>query len=253
MDLALIPPNSMHTWMLDGGVNLMLPWQFSQLTEASVHSMMADRYTILDNGAAEGPAISWNQLAILADKWHVNEVVLPDKLGDAEFTIEVARQAGPLTAPLRERGIKIMAVVQGQTLAEVMKCVYAYAGWEHIDVIALPRILNKNFMSTSRVRLAESLAEDPLLSHQTIHCLGAYYPFPTEIKSLAQLPNVRSMDTSMPFVYGYAERFVRNGYPRNKTLERPGDYFNVIFNKRQKEVSSVNVNVCLDWAKAPRS
>jgi hypothetical protein len=253
MDLAFIPPNSMHTWINDGTVNLLLPWQLRSLKADFIRSVVNERYTILDNGAAEGTAVSWNQLALLVQEWGLHEVVIPDRLGDCDWTIENARQAKQLVQPLREQGVKIAAVVQGQTLAEVMKCVYAFAGWDHIDVICLPRILNKQFMPSSRYRLAESLAKDELTRDIPIHCLGSYYPHPQEMRALKDLPNVRSMDTSLPFVYGFAERYVKYGYPRKMDLQRVEGYFEYKPTPRQKEVSSANVNQCLDWIQAPRS
>ncbi|MGW8180763.1 MAG: hypothetical protein ACWGQW_18685, partial [bacterium] len=158
-------------------------------------------YVILDNGAAEGQTMSWNQMFNLATSWPVNEVVLPDKLRNAEFSITNALSAKKLGRQLRDRGIKLMAVAQGETLAEVMKCIYAYAGMDYISVIGLPRVLNAQFRTTSRLRLAESLANDRDLHGFELHCLGSHYPFPKEVYELAQLPNVRSMDTSMPWVY----------------------------------------------------
>lgn len=208
-------------------------------------------YTILDNGAAEGTAYSWNALAVFTEQWDVDEVVLPDKLGDAEFSIANAIDAGKLAAPLINRDIQLMAVAQGRTMAEIMKCIYAYSMMEHISVIGLPRILNQSFQATSRLRLAEAMAKDPDLHHLEVHCLGAYYPFPKEVQELAQLPNVRSMDTSMPWVYGMAGLSLSNP-GKADSLKRVDNYFEAELTHGQRRKCEQNVDTILSWAKAPR-
>lgn len=231
----------------------MLPWQLKQLPEAFVRSTVKNEYTILDNGAAEGATVSWNQLAVLAEKYQVNEVVVPDRLGDCRFSISNAQEARVLGQPLRDRGVKLMAVVQGRTLGEVMKCAYAYAGMDWIDVIALPRVLNATFMPTSRLELAKSFAKDPILCKKPIHCLGAFYPYPQEVLQLAQIPLVRSMDTSMPWVYGIRHKRLQDRFFDRRKLRRPLNYFDYQLTQQQREVCEDNARTILRWAQTSSS
>lgn len=257
MLLGLIPPNCMHESILDGTINLLLPWQLRDLPTDFIQQALTS-YTILDNGAAEGSTAGLNELDSLLTKYfdpegagEIDELVLPDKLQDCEATRTFVLEAGslgPLMSWHNDAGVKFMAVAQGKDLAEVMSCVNLYQELDYVDVIGLPRCLNQQFTKQSRLRLSESLNDDPNYT-KPIHCLGSYYHFPREMQSLKWIPQVRSMDTSLPWVYGWQGRFV-DGMISSREIARPEDYFNVEYDSVQRRTSERNVNICLRWAKA---
>lgn len=251
MKLALIPPNTLKESILDGTINLLLPWQMKQFPADFVRTAL-ETYTILDNGAAEGALASLNELERLAWAWAPNELVIPDRFHDWEFTVSNAEEIvkGPFKEHL-ERGLKLMGVVQGNNLGEIMACVNAYMGMEHVHTIGLPRQMNFDFGQESRLRLVESLQKHGYVEGKEVHCLGSYYPWPREIRWLADFPIVRSMDTSLPWVFGWKGRYVNHMVPK-EGVARPENYFNSTYNNVQREASEHNVRCLLQWAKAPR-
>jgi len=253
MQLALIPPNSSHASILQGTINLMLPWQLVDLPLDFVQQALKT-YTILDNGAAEGQSIGLNQLHTLVRDWpEIDELVLPDKLTDCATTRDFVLQVGnlePLLELKEQNGVKFMAVAQGMTLAEVMSCINLYTELPYVDVIGLPRVMNILFGRQSRLRMCEALARNDTYP-KPIHCLGSLYQYPSEARNLKWLPNVRSMDTSLPCGYGIQERYITSIL--NKQIERPDNYFHYDLNKNQRYISDRNAGTLLRWAEAPAS
>jgi hypothetical protein len=248
MKLALIPPNCLHRDMARTDFHLILPWQTTELSADFIRSLSSD-YVVLDNGAAEGSTYGWNQLRNLAHRLLPQEIVLPDKLRDRFATFDNARQARVFLEGL-DFDVNLMAVCQGETLADIVFCANQYANIEGISVIGLPRVLNEQFGKESRVKFAESFASDSHVGHMPIHCLGASYFWPQEMKELAKLPNVRSMDTSMPYVFGYAGMSLEASVPKNG-IKRPDNYFGLDYPQNgNREVVEQNVRLCLQWAQA---
>lgn len=197
MKLALIPPNWMRSQMALTDLHLILPWQVEAEEDRDFIRRLPG-YKILDNGAAEGRLAPLNRLRNLASTGLFDEVVAPDELRNAQAAVEGARMMGH-----HDWGnLGIMAVAQGQTLSAVMQCIAAYTAMDHITCIGIPRVLNMQFGMAARLNLIEALGHDADFNKKPVHCLGAYYPWPEEIKHLKQLPLVRSMDSSVPYVYG---------------------------------------------------
>lgn len=248
MQLALIPPTSMLWQTESQSMHLLLPEVMSHPTMdafvARVHG-----YKILDNGAAEGATVSINRLHMLCALGMFNEVVAPDALGDAAFTLSSAQSMQHFKGLLPD--MNIMAVVQGHSLAEVMKCYTALYYMDWIDVIGLPRDLNVRFGRESRAQLASSLNNDPGFNKKPLHCLGSYYLWPEEIKYLREIPIVRSMDTSLPYVFGYHMLTFDDAVPPN--ISRPPNYFEWEPDDAQREVINQNVERYTKWAEAPSS
>jgi hypothetical protein len=119
VQLALIPPHSMRSQMAMGSLHLVLPWQATTDDQKSfVRSLPG--YKILDNGAAENQLAKAEQLSDLLDTDMFDEVVIPDKLTDMQWTIDTARIFKSFKSDFP--GINLLGVVQGETLAEVISC-----------------------------------------------------------------------------------------------------------------------------------
>jgi hypothetical protein len=118
-----------------------------------------------------------------------------------------------------------------------------------IDVIGLPRVLNEQFGRGSRLSFAEGFQNDKDFSAKPFHCLGAFYDDPDEIRRLAQIPCVRSMDSSLPFVLGlYGLRFT-DSLPQG--LRRQSDYFNIVADEEQREAIDDNIRTYINWSQTP--
>jgi hypothetical protein len=245
--LALIPPNSLREvpWTQMTDLELILPWQVGLTTG----DRLQPAYRILDNGAAEGDIAPLNKLANLCKEEHFDEVVAPDRLRDVDAAIEGARSMQHFKEQIGQ-DINIMAVVQGNNFAEVLKCYNAYTGFSWIDTIGVPRVLNEQFGMVSRLNLLQQISQQADNYPKPVHCLGAYYGFPEEIRYLADMDGiVRSMDSSLPFVLGcYGMNF---DYPPHMigALRRPTGYFDLTIDEAIMEVMEVNVRRYIHWSK----
>jgi hypothetical protein len=237
MKVALIPPNVIRLDYAQRKFHLIVPDSYSE--EVANYN----GYVILDNGAAEKNLKGLNWLDRACDTGLFNEVVSIDKLGDCEFSIEGAKSMELISNKYPD--MSIMGVVQGDSMAKVVKCLTAYQHMEHIDVIGLPRVLNEQFGPQSRLRLAEAIQNDPDFN-KPIHCLGAWYGFSEEIKYLSDIESVRSMDSSLPFVLGLQNLSFMDRLPSD--LKRPSMYFSSFPTATQRKVIDDNVRIYLNWA-----
>ncbi len=244
MQLALIPPNSQAQMMKQTGLHLLLPETVQSLGWGFVRSLPG--YRILDNGAAEGKTASLDELtALLMDGGCFDEVVAPDQLKDMEAAIQGAGSMAPLADAFPK--LSVMGVAQGENMAQVFNCIKAFAWMPWIKVIGLPRVLNEQFGMTARLGLAQAMAADEGMKHLQLHCLGASYWFAEEIRYLATLPNVRSMDSSLPFVLAWHN--LRLGDRVHVDIKRPTDYFSVT--QYANALLHYNINQYMRWAEAP--
>src|SRR4051812_20646349 len=129
MKLALIPPIDLLDRTCETQFQLMLPHLIYDERYAytyRAHCRDPRQYVILDNGEAEGETIPVWKLASIAMDFGVNEIVLPDTIGNmldtmekAEAFIDMATDGFDLvTRAFLEYRTKFMFVVQGQNLQE---------------------------------------------------------------------------------------------------------------------------------------
>jgi hypothetical protein len=242
MRLALIPPDSLMEMMHRTDIHLLLPEQLERLPEAFIRSLKG--YRILDNGAAESDLRPINQLLNLIDEFDFDELVLPDVLMGCDQTLQYARSYSGLKAT--RPYLKLMAVAQGMNFQELMKCITGLTHMEHVDTIGLPRWMLSSFGIQSRVALARSLYEDDNYP-KPIHCLGANAKWPGEMFELKGIKNIRSMDTSLPFVYGLKRVWL----PSDRVLWREPHYFkSEILTDYQRKAVEDNVRLCIKGTKA---
>lgn len=241
MLVACIPPLALcnEDYVINQKAHLFLPQlfvypQYVQYVDNAVG------YKILDNGAAEGYSTELESLIEMAQDWKIDEVVIPDIIGDCDLSIELARWAGRVNKP---QGVKFQAVVQGTSVAEALKSFRELRRLEHVDTIAIPRHFNK-FHPTSRHALMASLAEAAEFWYEKpIHCLG-YHSWMAEIKALARLP-IRSLDTSTPF------HMAQHGLSLDTSpvnVARQEDFFLWEPDDEQRRLAQHNFNTFVRWA-----
>jgi|SRR5262245_12062645 len=223
MDLALIPPYSLLEWMDKTRIQMILPACLtdSREYEEAVYQLRRDstKLFILDNGLYEGEALPWGKLATTAVKLGADELVLPDMFNEYLATERLVRAALAQQAYLPD--IKLMAVLQGQSVQELHFLVGQYANMSKITTIGIPKVLvGKVGRKQIRLDMATLIDRDWPRRFE-IHLLGGSPLWPFEIKHAAQMGIIRSMDTSMPFVYAAAGYSVRSA----TFVERQPDYF----------------------------
>lgn len=244
MKLALIPPIKHLDFTDKSDMQLMLPQLLRNGVYADKYSehLVKRRYMILDNGAAEGEKWSFQQLGIIAREYSVNEIVLPDVMGDATATFDLAFDAIGSMGDWSIRP-KYGVVATGKSEQEAYSLVNdIFEYFPSIPVIYIPRLLITRHNLMARINLASQLHK--LLPEVEIHFLGASPYYTNEILAAARLGFVRSMDTSMPFSYAAQNVRVDAGY----WLNRPDHYFNLELNEEQLETAKYNVYKMQRWA-----
>ena len=248
MQTAIIPPIDLLTEKLveSQEMYMFLPHLLDR-EEYRAHITRCEGYRILDNGAAEGTTYEFDALNSIAATFYIDEVVIPDVIGDCDLTIELARWAGSAAKP---QGVKWMAVVQGQKISEVLKCWREMLRLEWVDVIGVPRHLNK-YHPTARFALIQSLRQmstpDEDFFAKPVHALGSH-SWVSEVAALARLGCVRSIDTSLPLHMAQLGESLRTAQEGQK---RPADYFEHRWTQEEVVMARDNIRVFQHWATAP--
>jgi len=230
------------------GYHLVLPQVMEVSEEYSDFYAEIEGFKILDNGAAEGETIYHQDLHAAAEHIAADEVIVPDVMGSCTDTIiEVKRfEQWALPDTFRYAG-----VVQGENMAEVMKCLTFYDHLPWISNVHIPRILNRLIHKTFRMTFLEALTEAAgthfSYRFNNMHCLGAS-EWVREVAALADISNIRGMDTSLPFNMAMAGRSLDQEY-----LGRAQDYFSRRVTRTGLPYRMVEENVrrYLDWAGCP--
>jgi len=152
-------------------------------------------FTIMDNALIElGYPLESTQLVAAAAAVMASCIVLPDVLGDAKETMQLAGKALD-DAVLRGSGFPLMGVVQGTTLLEVDTTVrfYMNAGVEYLSV---PRVMTDIF--GSRVELTKRVWD---WAYKPIHLLGFSNDLHDDMVAAVQ-DGVMGIDSAVPLWAG---------------------------------------------------
>lgn len=253
MRLSLIPPLSLLTWASNTNYHLMLPQLTSNFWYNSLYTfrgMDPEQYIILDNGAAEGCTTPPVDLITIAERYTVDEVVLPDVLGDTLGT-SIAVREFMKELEGRKHDYKLGLVCTGRSRWEAFDFAQGMLDqWpEKIDVLYLPRLLVKENDKFARLDLAADLHE--VFPDIEMHFLGANSKFIEEMKYAGELGFLRGMDTSAPYNYAFAGQTLDGG----QEVNRPEGYF---YQESQRFTRSLsiasastlqyNIDLALKWA-----
>jgi hypothetical protein len=248
MRLAIIPPDCYPYWFGHDNYKLILPqhWNNQHHLEASMLNHRRGGFTILDNGVAEAKPVEWDLLLKHARRYHVNEVILPDVMGDAEATWTAVRAVFNDTwHPTNHFGL--MGVVQGQSTDECFDLVKYYLGMQGCTVtsIGLPRCLIQTLgVAEARYIMAKTIRN--LDDNVAIHLLGTYPGYILELKDLGRNYrglNVRGVDTSAPFVYTRAGEWIGDG----RCVQRQDDYFDMPREHFPEKLRDLNIATMKEW------
>jgi len=169
-------------------------------------------YVILDNGVYEDAQVSMMHLIDIAIKIKADEIILIDKMEDSKATIQSARYCffilNKCLGEDKTEWPNIMAVAQGEDLTDWYKCARELLSLP-IDCLAVPKVLLKHG-ADARARAVHGIL--PLLEGRSIHLLGGgENPFePHQINEQSE-GAIRSVDSSLPFVYAVAGKKITDG------------------------------------------
>lgn len=196
MRTALIYPPALQYLFQDQTYHLVLAHLFQQKNYRDFVRQLKG-HKILDNGAAESQLTKGRNLIEIGWTWEVNEIVVPDLPMDYHGTLATARQFKQHVVS----DFEYIGVAQGRTISEVMACMNGLSLLSYITKLALPRSLCRDH-KLNRYYLAETLHRMDLPSRfKAVHCLGSS-AWPKEAVSLAEIPIIVGIDTSMPVKLG---------------------------------------------------
>jgi hypothetical protein len=252
MKLALIPPVSLLDYTLVTDYQLMLPQligdergsqSYNKTYQEHCHD--TNTYVILDNGAAEGVNVAPEAFMYIARHWGVDEVVIPDAMGDGIKNVARAIEFMSRRIPQDRERFKFMFVLQGKNWSEFDMNIHWAVNVDWIDTIGIPRHAITTLKNKyARDTLTEKVAD---MTDKQVHWLGANPEYPTE---LSEIPprlkkRIRSTDTSMPFNYAFYEQHL--GAELEQPIKRPDNYFGLPRSQFNMGAVEYNVDKLLEW------
>lgn len=239
--LALIPPIAHVNSIRNTDYQLLLPQLLSnpRYVHAYLRARRDGAFMILDNGIAEGVQTSIGELHAKARMMMVNEIVVPDTLGDLESTILQAKQYE--ASALRE--FRYMGVVQGKTLAECYDCIRAFGELPYICTLGIPRHLLTTINKDARALIVAFVRRN-FGWRFAVHLLGTSREYMKEFENYGQHyqdQGVRGVDTSAPYVYALAGATLVD----NIRTERPDNYFDCII--ADSNLAHINIQLMKGW------
>jgi hypothetical protein len=181
-------------------------------------SLKLGREVILDNSIFElGKAFEAQLFAEWVERLQPTYYIVPDVLQDCMCTMENFVQWEDKFKGLPGKKI---GVVQGKTYQELVDC-YRFMG-THADMVAISfdydyyEIVGfgsskAQLWASGRPKLIKSLKNDCILNPSVpIHLLGCSLPY--EFRNYADIPMIRSIDTSNPVLHGmYGIKYGEHG------------------------------------------
>lgn len=151
------------------------------------------KYVILDNGAAEGESLNFDDLYEAYAMIQPTEIILPDVLFDSYETIK--RSVIFYQSYMADEECKIMVVPQAESLRKWISCTRDMLDIMPINTIGIPKWLgSKNRLY--RVAASGCLAE----TKKEIHLLGCSES-PEVLKMCKEInPNVRGCDSAYAYL-----------------------------------------------------
>lgn len=170
------------------------------------------KYKILDNGAAElDKSISEEIIIKLAVDLKVDVVVAPDVLyNSVETTIRTTEFLNRFSK--YKTKFKIMAIPQGNSFFNWLDCFLRFYFNLNIDIIGLPyktlgkiwKEEQKEFSPTkARIFIVNKLLKK--YNKKPYHLLGLGHNGQRDIKNSLGYNNIKTIDTSIPFVYALSD------------------------------------------------
>ncbi|MHA1868711.1 MAG: hypothetical protein ACTSXD_11760 [Candidatus Heimdallarchaeaceae archaeon] len=200
------------------------------------------RYIIMDNGVAENNLISAKKLVDLAIKIKVNEIIIPDKIGDYERTTRKRQRfLERYYDILKKNNIKIQGVIQGNTIYEYIKATLELEEDNRIDVIGIP--FRMNYTKFNNMTKDENHMWNRLMFlnyinvNKPIHLLGNNLP--SELLWITN-PRIRSCDSKLMARYGLNNQFWKfddSSKPKKKL------YIDSKMTSKQIEIAIRNINM----------
>jgi hypothetical protein len=252
MKIALIPPVSLLTTSPPTRYQLVLPHMYLSNEEYARHYNMMrlnGQFMILDNGAAEKEQVMDSTLAQVALSLRVNEVAMPDVLGNTAETLarsaKFNKQFGPA---LDYNGIHLGYVAQGRSVGEVQQGINAAMKLGiKPRTVYVPRLL---LQATGEplVRIMIGLWVRDHYPEVEVHFFGMdpYYMHEAQKANHMMRDELRGMDTSAPYNFTYGKQRIDD---LQASVPRPENYFDLKVSEFDRELLDLNIRKLLAWTR----
>jgi hypothetical protein len=196
------------------------------------------RLVVLDNSAFElGESIDTDQYLDLIEEIRPDWVMLPDRLGDKEKTLELSKIClDKLRDEDNDINVESLGVLQGHTLEEMVECALNFvelgvtrlavpsaAGAYTLLHPKLDRDMARVFGRVNLVTVLSGLFCDPV----RLHLLGCSSPLEFTIyRSKSTMHFIESMDTSAPVVAALLGEKYKEDYG---SLQKPSLSLDTVF------------------------
>jgi hypothetical protein len=240
MKFAVIaPPGWMDcVWRQRLGFHMFLGQELlrnMQYLDWCIECIKRGHHVMVDNGAAEPEEerVPFVEIAKLARAIGADEVILPDKLLDAEYTIGATIKAAHSIA-VHAR----VVVPQGKDWAEWEKCLMTLVDSVPFATIGVAKIYET--YEGGRERAMSILFKHSLVGPYKVHWLGIRSAPRREIETALKL-GVRSIDSGAPIAWA------QNNYP----LQYYDEHFSLDWAGMGNEnLAEYNIQLALEWSYA---
>lgn len=157
-----------------------------------------DFTVIMDNGVVElGKPVPPEVMAAACEAVPPNLIVLPDKVGDMVETIDLIRKWREMYGKLaKDVGAELMGVAQGNSVGEVIRCVFEINDSNRIETWGVPRWITNKIGSRMIVTI------ELIVNHNVqVHLLGFSDNLVDDV-ACARVPGVIGIDSSVPTLLG---------------------------------------------------
>lgn len=156
-----------------------------------------ETYKIQDNSIIEmGNTFKIDHMVEVADKYHTQELILPDGFPRGDDTCKLVEEAlNWMVQHNRIGDYKLMGVCHGVDYNDFTSTFNYLNSIKEIDVLGIPKVLQRWLPSKNRAELAHIFTK----TDKEIHFLGEWFSLRNLIEMPSELKNrVRSCDTCLP-------------------------------------------------------
>lgn len=256
MQVALIAPTCQLYRVMDRPFQMLIPEGLKWPMYAQAYQAIAgERFIVLDNGMFESSIAPFEFLIETAIKYKVNEIVMPDTRDNMEETLRLTDEFLDmfLDSDAAEKDIGLQIVIQVPLPSQVPDFI-DLAGeleWKHfghggVFTYGIPRRMVEKFGDHIRLGVVDFITA---MTDNQIHLLGfarTQDPNFNETKRMAEIKQVRSMDTEAPFLWTAVNAQLGDGVRR----QRGGKYLELEPYLFPRELLNQNIETLDGWANA---
>lgn len=206
-----------------------------------IKSLKMGRRVILDNSIFElGEAFDFKKYAKWVNKLHPTEYILPDVLGNSNSTMSNVDKFLSINGKKISKDIKVIGVVQGDTIKDMIDCYKFYSNHMEVDKIAIgfnnkPYYNELSILDTmeekcmeGRMMFINQLINNGLINYnKPHHLLGCMLPQEFKNYKGKNYSFIDTIDTSSPIVHAIKGiKFGENGIYKKESIKMV-DLYNI--------------------------